>query len=83
MPPPCSYVVYDPATRDFTEDKREMTEQLEKAWPVHTYPWVIVTPDGGLVMSAGSTLVGGWWVVECASGGGLRGALRRWWRRWG
>lgn len=57
-PSPRSYVVYDPAARAFSEDKQEMRAQLEKAWPVHTYPWVILTPDGGVVMSAGSTLVG-------------------------
>ena len=34
-----------------------MTRQLNRAFPAHTYPVVTVTPDGGLIMSAGKTLV--------------------------
>lgn len=35
-----------------------MQEQLQEAFPIHTYPHVFVMPDGGVVVSAGSTLVG-------------------------
>ncbi|KAI7837152.1 hypothetical protein COHA_009029 [Chlorella ohadii] len=49
--------VYDPATGDFSPDSRDMADQLEAAWPVHTYPHAMVSPDGGLWVSAGSSLV--------------------------
>ena len=34
-----------------------MSDQLSAAAPIHTYPFVVVTPDGGLAVSAGSLLV--------------------------
>jgi hypothetical protein len=49
--------VYDPATGKFSPDSRDMADQLETAWPVHTYPHAMVTPDGGVWLSAGSSLV--------------------------
>lgn len=36
-----------------------MQEQLSAAFPIHTYPFVILTPDGGVAMSAGKLLVRG------------------------
>ena len=38
-------------------DKGGMRAQLRMAWPHVAYPLIIVTPDGGLVVSSGSTLV--------------------------
>ena len=34
-----------------------MREQLDEAFPMSTYPHVLVTPDGGLVVAAKSSLV--------------------------
>ncbi|KAL4856170.1 Aldehyde oxidase 1 [Chlorella vulgaris] len=52
-----SYEVYDPITRKFTGDNWEMSEQLAAAFPIHTYPHVLLTPDGGLAVSAGKLMV--------------------------
>ncbi|PSC76751.1 kelch domain-containing [Micractinium conductrix] len=56
-----TYTVYNPAGAGgkgtFTEDKMDMYEQLHEAFPIHTYPHVVLLPDGGLAMSAGKTLV--------------------------
>ena len=46
-----------PARRSFSEDQWEMEPQLSGAWPVHTYPHLILLPDGTVAMSAGSSLV--------------------------
>ena len=50
-----------------------MSDQLMEAWPVHTYPHVMVAPDGGGVVSAGSTLVRGWCGHGAGTGGGEEG----------
>ena len=34
-----------------------MSDQLSAAFPIHTYPHVLVAPDGGVVVSAGKLLV--------------------------
>lgn len=34
-----------------------MKEQLSAAWPLHSYPHAVVTPDGGLAVSSGKSLV--------------------------
>lgn len=34
-----------------------MADQMSKAFPIHTYPHAVVTPDGGLAVSAGKLLV--------------------------
>ncbi|EFN56008.1 hypothetical protein CHLNCDRAFT_145404 [Chlorella variabilis] len=52
-----SYEVYDPATKSFDGDHWEMSDQLSAAFPIHTYPHVLVAPDGGVVVSAGKLLV--------------------------
>ncbi|KAI3437758.1 hypothetical protein D9Q98_000206 [Chlorella vulgaris] len=52
-----SYEVYDPIARKFTGDNWEMSEQLAAAFPIHTYPHVLLTPDGGLAVSAGKLMV--------------------------
>jgi hypothetical protein len=43
--------------RKFTGDNWEMSEQLAAAFPIHTYPHVLLTPDGGLAVSAGKLMV--------------------------
>lgn len=42
---------------EFGDDEWDMEPQLSKAWPVHTYPHLVVTPDGNVAMSAGNLLV--------------------------
>ncbi|PSC67212.1 kelch motif family isoform A [Micractinium conductrix] len=53
-----TYIVYRPSKNNFAPggDRKDMTRQLNRAFPAHTYPVVTVTPDGGLIMSAGKTL---------------------------
>ncbi|PSC68470.1 kelch domain-containing [Micractinium conductrix] len=51
-----TYSIYDPATNKMSGDKGGMRAQLRMAWPHVAYPLIIVTPDGGLVVSSGSTL---------------------------
>lgn len=46
-----------PHCRKFGGDKLDMAEQLNKAFPLNTYPVTVVTPDGGLAVSSGSSLV--------------------------
>lgn len=65
--------VYDPKTKRFSVDKQEMRGQLNSAWPVHTFPHVMVLPDGGVAGALCSSL--GWW--QC----GRSTHQRRLWRR--
>lgn len=65
--------MFDPATGKFSDDDWGMSDQLMEAWPVHTYPHVMVAPDGGGVVSAGSTLVRGWCGHGAGTGGGEEG----------
>ena len=41
----------------FSGDKNGMAQQLKEAFPVGTYPYSVVVPDGGIVCSVGKTLV--------------------------
>ncbi|KAL4854334.1 Aldehyde oxidase GLOX1 [Chlorella vulgaris] len=52
-----TYCTYNPNTRRFSRDKSDAAAQLSATFPINTYPHLIVLPDGGLVVSAGSTLV--------------------------
>lgn len=52
-----TYEVYNPADSSWSGDQDGMTEQLYDAFPIHTYPHVILTPDGGVAVSAGKLLV--------------------------
>lgn len=46
-----------PPCRQFSPDRNDMMAQLKKAWPIHTYPLVVLTPDGGVAVAAGKNLV--------------------------
>lgn len=56
---PRSYEIYDPRSGTFSGDKYGMQEQLAAAFPVHTYPHIVLLPDGGLAISAGKLMVRG------------------------
>lgn len=47
--------------REWSGDQFEMEPQLSAAFPIHTYPHAVVTPDGGLAVSAGKLLVSWGW----------------------
>jgi hypothetical protein len=51
-----TYEVYDPWSSKFSGDKWDMSAQLGAAHPINTYPFVVVTPDGNLAVSAGRLL---------------------------
>ncbi|EFN50720.1 hypothetical protein CHLNCDRAFT_142582 [Chlorella variabilis] len=52
-----TYTVYDPKSRSFGGDQWEMEPQLTAAWPVHTYPHLVLLPDGKVAVSSGTLLM--------------------------
>jgi hypothetical protein len=52
-----TYTLFDPDSNKFSPDRNDMKAQLQEAFPIHTYAVVTVTPDGGVVVAAGKTLV--------------------------
>lgn len=44
-----------------------MSDQLGQAHPINTYPFVVVTPDGNLAVSAGRLLVSFGFSCRCLS----------------
>ena len=58
--------------RQFSPDRNEMRKQLEHAWPIHSYPLVVMTPDGGVAVAAGKSLVRGAGLGAGASARSLR-----------
>ena len=48
-----------PPRSQFGLDGTATKVQLNRAFPIHTYPYAILTPDGNIALASGKTLVRG------------------------